>query len=253
MDSQNEWMTIERTPGAEWIVESARHLAGAENQGRHHIFVDALGPDGADLRGTGLAVAFGWEGMAPDDAQAPAPIDKPAGEYGCHIPIIDEAVMHVAIHGAPSEVVRGMRTTFDDGEEGNSWGRQSFHVVFRYVPPPQTAAAPPKPRSGRRAADKQQPPAQEAPAAPPQPTTTWTLHRGLPNITYPRHTTMFSDQIGAIIVETAASDLFLTSLVFANGARIGQNRFMRSLDDAKRWAEEQAATIISSMEKVQQN
>ena len=53
MDTQKEWMTIERTPDAEWTVESARHLAGAENQVRHHIFVDAVGPDGADLRGTG--------------------------------------------------------------------------------------------------------------------------------------------------------------------------------------------------------
>ncbi len=144
--------TIARTPDPHWLVETVRHLPGAENQGRHHIFVDAIGPDGTDLRSTGLAVMYGWEGMEPEDPWPTSPIDKPPGEFGCHIPIFPSAVMRVAMHGAPSEVVQGLHTGFEDGEAGNNWGYQSFHVVFRYAPPPQAAPEPPKPKRGRNAA-----------------------------------------------------------------------------------------------------
>ena len=265
MDTQKEWMTIERTPDAEWIVESARHLAGAENQGRHHIFVDAVGPDGADLRGTGLAVAFGWKGMSDDETPTPMPIDKPAGEFGCHIPIFENAVMHVAMHGAPSEMVTGIRTNFDDGEEGNSVGHQSFHVVFRYAPASQAAPEPPKPKTISRKAVTQaaakpiileEPIAEAAiPTGDELPTANldgWTYRSNARVGGRPTYTKTFNNGLSALTIDTGVI-YYLASMRLPDGQRIGQQHYLFDLAEAKQWAEEQAAAIISSVEKVQRN
>lgn len=136
MDTEDQVWTIERTPGADWIVDSVRHLTGEENQGKHHVYVDAKGNDGSDLRNTGLNIFYGWTGMRADEATPLVPIDKPGGEFGCNVPIFSNTDMYVGMHGAPSEIVRGLRTNFgdDDGQDGNSWGHQSFHVTFKYQP-----------------------------------------------------------------------------------------------------------------------
>ena len=118
--NENEVWTIERTPGANWIVESVRHLTGEENHGNHHVYVDAKGPDGADLRNTGLNILYGWDDMKPDEATPQVPIDKPEGEFGGNVPIFLSTAMYVSMHGAPSDIVRNLRTDFGDND-GHAW------------------------------------------------------------------------------------------------------------------------------------
>ena len=110
-----------------------RHLTGAENRGNHNVYVDVLAANRQDLRGTGIKFIYAWEGMQENERPPLVPIEKPAGEFGGNMPIYLGAIASVAIDGAPSEVVRGLRTDFggDDGTDGNSYGHQSFHVVFR--------------------------------------------------------------------------------------------------------------------------
>ena len=147
--NENEVWTIERTPGATWIAERVRHLTGEENHGNHHVYVDAEGPDGADLRNTGLNIVYGWDGIRDDEATPIVPINKPEGEFGCNVPIFSDTDMYIGMHGAPSDIVRGLRTDFgdDDGQDGNSWGHQSFHVVFRYQPTQAQPEPQPEPQA----------------------------------------------------------------------------------------------------------
>jgi hypothetical protein len=245
--------TIDRTPDAEWAVESVRHLSGAENQGRRHIFVDALGPDGADLRGAGLRVAYGWDGMGEDETPPPAPIDKPAGEFGCHIPIFPGAVMHVSMHGARSDAVHGLHTSFTDeeGEDGNSFGCHSFHVVFRQAPPAQASLEPPKPKVSRRAAAPPASVAEPGAAAGavsmlPPVGPVWAYRPQLAGGAGPSHTTTFGNGLSAQIVETG-NVLYLASITLPNGERIGQTRYFHSLEGAMIWAESQAHEAVGAL------
>ena len=128
-----------------------QHLSGEENHGNHHVYVDAEGPDGTDLRNTGLNIFYGWDGIRDDEATPIVPINKPEGEFGCNVPIFSDTDMYIGMHGAPSDIVRGLRTDFgdDDGQDGNSWGHQSFHVIFRYRPEQ------PEPQPDREPAERQ--------------------------------------------------------------------------------------------------
>jgi hypothetical protein len=223
--------TIGEVPGAEWLVDSVRHLSGAENQGRHHVFVDATGRNEEDLRGTGLHVAYGWDGMSEDEVPPLAPIDKPADEFGCHIPIFQGAVMHVAMHGAPSQVVRGLHTAFNSDDEGNSWGYQSFHIVFRYRP----AQAEPEPQPQPQAMGLQ------APDSQPDAGLHWKFH-ARSDREQPHHTARVNDQIVAWVIETDSNAGHALAYLATDPekVRLTPIQVLNGVGEAKAWAEKKA-------------
>ncbi len=243
--------TIERTPGANWLVESVHHLTGEENHGNHHVYIDAKGDDGADLRNTGLNIYYGWDGMRDDEATPLVPIDKPMGEFGCNVPIFTGAAMYVGMHGAPSDIVRGLRTDFgdDDGQDGNSWGHQSFHVVFRYQPT-QAEPQPGTAAKGLAAPRSQKPPPKATAAQPnpepmaqPEPTVAlqWEYHPAQ-GTSLPHHTAKVSDGINAWIIEGAARSAFRNIAYLSTAAqkKLTPTSFFPTVDQAKAWLTEQA-------------
>jgi hypothetical protein len=243
---------ISEVPEAEWIVESVRHLPGAENNSRHHIFVDAVGPDGADLRGTGLHVVYGWRGMNANETPPPVAIDKPADEFGCHIPIFPGAIMYIMMDSPASEIVSDLHTAFEDEqpEEGNGFGHQSFHVVFRYAPPAQAALKPPPPEiTDQEATAPAEPeldtpiptPAASAIEAPITEPDGW-IYRANGSIGgLPTYTKTFKNGLSALIVENV---FYLASVRLPDGKRAGQQRYFHILNEAKQWTMEQAYEMV---------
>ncbi len=241
--NENEVWTIERTPGATWIAERVRHLSGEENHGNHHVYVDAEGPDGTDLRSTGLNIYYGWDGMREDEATPLAPINKPEGEFGCNVPIFSDTDMYIGMHGAPSDIVRGLRTDFgdDDGQDGNSWGHQSFHVVFRYQPTP----AEPEPEL--------QPQAQPDPQPVREPAERWEYHaeNGAERSYF---TATVTDQVVAWVIETdSGAGHAIAYLANPDKVRLTPIQLLNGIDEAKTWAEIRAQKFIGTAELPQQS
>lgn len=275
--NENEVWTIERTPGANWIAESVRHLTGEENHGNHHVYVDAQGPDGADLRGTGLNIYYGWDGMRQDEATPLVPIDKPEGEFGSNVPIFSDTDMYVGMHGAPGDIVRGLRTDFgdDDGQDGNSWGHQSFHVVFRYQPTELQAQPEPQAR-GLLLTEPEPQPVREfafpavAPVAEPveaelaegaeaEPTERqeralqWE-YQAQDGKDRPFFTATVTDQVIAWVIETdSGAGHAIAYLADSGNHRLTSIQLLSSVDEAKAWAETKAQKFIGAAELPQQS
>ena len=236
MDPKSQAWTIERTPGAKWIVKSVRHLTGEENHGNHHVYVDAVDVDGSDLRNTNLNILYGWEGMGADETTPIVPIDKPEGEFGCNVPIFKNTAMFVAMHGEPSERVSNLRTDFGDhdGEDGNSWGHQSFHVVFSRASERQ---APPPIQTGRVQVE-------EAPVTP-TPTVAptfagalqWEYSQGAS--TRPHHEAKISDVAFAAIIE-APNGMVHARIMTPTGINLTPVQMLNSVEQAKWWIEQEA-------------
>lgn len=114
-------------------VVGLRELAPEENAGNRHVYVDVLGPDGEDLRSTGVKVWYGWEGMRDEEQPPPVVVDKPEGEHGCNFPMFPDMRAWVEVMGWPSDSVYGLRTDYvrEDDREGRGWGHRSFLVTFR--------------------------------------------------------------------------------------------------------------------------
>ncbi len=231
MDPKSQVWTIERTPGAKWIVKSVRHLTGEENHGNHHVYVDAVDVDGKDLRNTNLNILYGWEGMGAGEATPIVPIDKPEGEFGCNVPIFKNTSMFVAMHGEPSERVSGLSTDFGDhdGEDGNSWGHQSFHVVFvrREVEEPAPV----------------QPIAEPVAMPPMHPVSIfvgalqWTYTPA--GNTLPHHEAKISDVAYAAIVETP-NGMVHARITTPAGVNLTPVQMLNTVDQAKQWIEQEA-------------
>jgi hypothetical protein len=269
--NENQVWTIERTPGANWIAESVRHLSGEENHGNHHVYVDAEGPDGADLRNTGLNIFYGWDGIRDDEATPLTPINKPAGEFGCNVPIFSDTDMYIGMHGAPSDIVRGLRTDFgdNDGQDGNSWGHQSFHVVFRYQPTPAEPEAEPQARELLSSEPQAQPqpvpavaePAEAEPAERPvrepaerQDTALkWEYHaeNGAERSYF---TATVTDQVVAWVIETdSGAGHAIAYLADSGNHRLTPIQLLNGVDEAKTWAETRAQKFTRTAELPQQS
>ena len=253
--NENEVWTIERTPGATWIAERVRHLTGEENHGNHHVYVDAEGPDGADLRNTGLNIFYGWDGIRDDEATPIVPINKPEGEFGCNVPIFSDTDMYIGMHGAPSDIVRGLRTDFgdDDGQDGNSWGHQSFHVVFRYQPTPAEPEpelqAQPEPQT--RGLLSPEPQAQPQPVR--EPAERWEYHaeNGAERSYF---TATVTDQVVAWVIETdSGAGHAIAYLANPDKVRLTPIQLLNGVDEAKTWAEARAQKFIGTAELPQQS
>ena len=118
-----------------WRVLRVRRLSPTENNGKHHVFVKVLAPDGSRDRNPALRLGWGWENRRIDENAPPVPLDKPdVGELGHgNVPINahQKIVVWIEGDGLPSDRVLGLRTDFPDEAPGNTWGHYSYEVIFQ--------------------------------------------------------------------------------------------------------------------------
>jgi hypothetical protein len=118
-----------------WQAVRVHHLTPAENQGRHHIFLDAL--DEAGNRVAGAQARVSWPG-----GEQVVTVDKPVGEPGANFPLWKWQVASVEMLGLPSDRVENLHTGHPDEPPGldNTLFHHSFAVDFQRTV--KTAAGP---------------------------------------------------------------------------------------------------------------
>ena len=118
-----------------WRAIRVHHLTPDENQGRHHIFLDAL--DEAGQRSFGAQASVSWPG-----GQQTITIEKPLGEPGANFPLWKWQVASVEMLGLPSDRVENLHTGHPDEPPGlsNTLFHHSFAVDFQRAV--KTAAGP---------------------------------------------------------------------------------------------------------------
>ncbi len=115
------------SPGADyWQISRIRHLPPEENNGRHHLFFDAL--DAAGQRAFGARVLISWTGGSREVV-----IDKPLPEPGANEPLWAKQVVSAEALGLPSERAENLHTGHPDEAAGNTLFHHSFEIVFRRV------------------------------------------------------------------------------------------------------------------------
>jgi hypothetical protein len=120
-----------------WRLVRVRHLTPDENQGRHHIFLDAL--DEAGARAFGAQARVTWPG-----GEQTITVDKPLGEPGANFPMWKWQICAVGMLGLPSDRVENLHTAHPDEPPGlgNTLFHHSFEVIYQravsggMTPPP---------------------------------------------------------------------------------------------------------------------
>ena len=116
-----------------WQVASVHHLTPAENNGRHHILLNAI--NDANERMTGEMFSISWDGGSDTVI-----IDADAPEAAANYPMWKWQICCVEGLGAPSDQVVNLRTDHPDEAPGNSLFHHSFAITFRYTQATATAA-----------------------------------------------------------------------------------------------------------------
>jgi hypothetical protein len=119
--------------GRGWKVLEARHMEGAENNYRRHVFVDVVDENDNDLRQTGLQLRYGWEGMKEEETPPPILLDKAVGDGAAgNFTLFRgmKAWVELVGQGFPSERVGGFTADLPADGVGNEWGMHSYYVRF---------------------------------------------------------------------------------------------------------------------------
>ncbi len=106
-----------------WRVRRVHHLTPEENGGKHHIFIEALTPEGQRAFQSQARVT--WDG-----GEQVVTIDKPLGEPGTNFPMWKWQVCRVEMLGLPSDRVSNLHTAHPD--EPNPDGSQSGNTLFHH-------------------------------------------------------------------------------------------------------------------------
>ena len=112
--------------GRYWKVRQVRHLAPEENQGRHHIFVQAhFHPDSTSDE---VLFLVEWE-----DGSQEYKLRRSRRESIGHVAMFTWQVCNVQMLGAPSEIVTGLTANHPDEllEDGTRSGNTLFHHSFQ--------------------------------------------------------------------------------------------------------------------------
>lgn len=129
---------LERATGSVvWRCVCVYHLSPAQNGGQHVVFVDALDSVAQWAWADGLRVQWTWEGRQSGEAAPPKLFEKRPPEPRAQVDLYAGQVTSVRIDdrtGIPSDVVHGLRSDVEDVGIGNSWGHNSFVVLFQRLP-----------------------------------------------------------------------------------------------------------------------
>ncbi|HSN76703.1 MAG TPA: hypothetical protein VL334_16650 [Anaerolineae bacterium] len=109
-----------------WRAIRVHHLTPNENQGRQHIFLDAL--DEAGNRSFGAQARVTWPG-----GEQTLTVDKALGEPGTNFPMWKWQICAVEMLGLPSDRVENLHTGHPDEPPGlnNTLFHHSFEVVYQ--------------------------------------------------------------------------------------------------------------------------
>ena len=153
-------ITVESHPAqpGETIIRciGVYHLSKAENEQKHHVYLDLLNYDG--VRTEGAIIDWEYVGEQSEKDSVAIILDKPiTQEPAGNIPLWGNMLVSVGVNGQRSDIVRGLRTSHPDEAERviprevevqNTWGHHSFYVVFKPVeheepdpPPPPVGGA----------------------------------------------------------------------------------------------------------------
>ncbi|MBX3050001.1 MAG: carboxypeptidase regulatory-like domain-containing protein [Caldilineaceae bacterium] len=129
--------TAEVMPGSRyWRATRVHHLSPQENNGRHHIYIDAVKADGTRAFNTQAHIT--WEG-----GEHTATLDKPLNEPAANFPMFKWQKCTVEMQGMPSDKVHGISSSHPDEpnpdgtQSGNTLFHHSFLVIFHEVTAPQ--------------------------------------------------------------------------------------------------------------------
>ncbi len=121
-------------PGADyWQITRVHHLPPEVNNGRHHLFFDAL--DAAGQRAFGAHILIRWPGGSHEVI-----IDKPLPEPGANEPLWAKQVVSAEALGLPSDRAENLHTGHPDEAPGNTLFHHSFEITFRRATAGQPAA-----------------------------------------------------------------------------------------------------------------
>jgi hypothetical protein len=121
------------SPGAEyWQIIRIHHLPPEVNNGRHHLFFDAL--DAAGQRVFGAHILISWPGGGHEVI-----IDKPLPEPGANEPLWAKQVVSAEALGLPSDRAENLHTGHPDEAPGNTLFHHSFEIIFRRAVAGQTS------------------------------------------------------------------------------------------------------------------
>ena len=112
--------------GRYWKIRQVRHLSPEENQGRHHIFVQAhFHPDSTSDE---VLFLVEWE-----DGSQEYKLRRSRRESIGHVAMFTWQVCNVQMLGAPSEIVTGLTANHPDEllEDGTRSGNTLFHHSFQ--------------------------------------------------------------------------------------------------------------------------
>ena len=118
-----------------WKIMDVYHLSGAENGGKHNLYLEMVAASGERIRNR--HIEWGWLGQHTGQYAHPVYLDKPWNEPGGNIALHNMHVWAVpqgvgGVH-EPAEGIDGIHAKFPGREPGNTWGHQSFLVVWQYT------------------------------------------------------------------------------------------------------------------------
>lgn len=117
-----------------WQLALVHFLAGKENHGQQHLFIELLDEAGQPIRRpfNEPVIAWDWEGRQPWEAHPSFGPDKslaePGGNIGIHWGQRIEA--WITLDGLKSDRVYDVHTMWPDGEDGNNRGHVSGLAIF---------------------------------------------------------------------------------------------------------------------------
>ena len=109
-----------------WKAIRVHHLTPEENNGRHHIFLDAIDEAGERLYGALFAIL--WDGGSDT-----VTIEQQPPEAGANFPMWKWQVCSVEGMGAPSDRVINLRTDHPDEPPGNTLFHHSFAITYLHT------------------------------------------------------------------------------------------------------------------------
>lgn len=113
------------------------HLSPEENKGKHVIFIDILDENNEWIQDrSNLSIDWGWFGQNESENAPNRPFEKRPPEFGAQVDLSKGAVTWVRVDdvtGIPSESVYGLHSDFENRPQWNTWGHNSFIVLFKLV------------------------------------------------------------------------------------------------------------------------
>lgn len=130
----NITFTPSNQTGLYWEVAAVYHLKPDENAGKHVIFVDVVDNDNNWVDTNGLSIKWGWDGQQSNETSPNKQFEKNPPEFRGQVDLNKGAKTWLKIQdesGVTSDVVNGLHSDWENLPFGNTFGHNSFIVIFK--------------------------------------------------------------------------------------------------------------------------